>query len=222
MYICKVKNLFNLAFFKAIKTLFPNYFLVDIDHIKTLKNSYGEFYYTKPLQEYFNVFEQVDEYNITDLKPDDVVLDIGAFVGVSPIMFATKCKYVYAVEPLFTQELNENITLNNLKNVSVIPYALGPGGTINFCSRKTEIKGISFSELLKSCTLTPTFLKMDCEGGEWSINPRDLAGFRAIEAEIHNFNGENPNIFIENLESIGFKVSSYKTPEGQTMISARK
>jgi hypothetical protein len=29
------------------------------------------------------------------------------------------------------------------------------------------------------------FLKCDCEGGEWLMNPEDLAGIRRLEMELH-------------------------------------
>lgn len=215
-------SLIQYCFLGIINRFFPNHYIVDSKKIKIIETEYGKFHYSKPLQNYYNIFEQVADYKIIDLRDDDVVLDIGACMGVSSIMFARKCRKVYAVEPLFYEELQDNIELNNIKNIELLPFALGEGGVIKFCGKEKIVQGISFKKILEICKETPTFLKMDCEGGEWSINPEDLTGFRAIEAEIHNFSGEDPKRFIQSLEHLGFRVKSYKTKEGQTMISARK
>jgi hypothetical protein len=46
---------------------------------------------------------------------------------------------------------------------------------------------------------------MDCEGGEWFINPGELRGFRRIECEIHNFDKRHPfSIFESLLKDAGF------------------
>lgn len=202
--------------------LFPKYKLVDKYNIKIIETEYGKFHYSEPLQNYPNLFDDVSTYQIDDINQDDVVLDIGACVGASTVMFARKCKKVYAVEPLFSEELKENIKLNDLSNVCIFPYALGSGGVVNFCGRERTVYGYSLSKLLKLCIEQPTFLKMDCEGGEWGIEPEELACFRAIEAEVHTFSGRKPTNFIKMLEKIGFSVQYSKTPEGQLMISARR
>ena len=64
-----------------------------------------------------------------NLKKDDVALDIGAHYGYYVLIFARKLAQtglVIAVEPnpKCLQFLYNNISLNNLKNVQVIPYAL--------------------------------------------------------------------------------------------------
>jgi len=50
-----------------------------------------------------------------------VVLDLGANVGCFTLRAAQKAKHVYAVEPLYTDELVSNIALNEIPDkVSVI------------------------------------------------------------------------------------------------------
>lgn len=215
-------SLFSYCTTGLVSHLFPKYKLIDNNNIKIVETEYGKFHYSEPLQNYPNLFDEVSDYKIDDLQTDDVVLDIGACVGASTIMFAKKCKFVHAVEPLFIEELIENLELNSIHNASVFSFALGSSGVISFCGKETKVVGCTLSELLNVCDPKPTFLKMDCEGGEWSINPEDLAGFRAIEAEIHKYNKHKPKKFIKMLIDIGFKVDSWKTPEGQTMVSARR
>ena len=68
------------------------------------------------------------------LKPESIVLDIGAHIGTLTIPFAGKAKKVYAFEPTPTTRsyLEKNIALNNLQNVTVFPFALGSKNTEAF------------------------------------------------------------------------------------------
>jgi FkbM family methyltransferase len=142
----------------------------------------------------FMVEETRLEYDWSDLQPDDIVLDIGANIGGFTIGAALKVKHVYAVEPIFYKELEENIKLNNLKNVTILTSALGSGENINLSFNKTERKNIPTHSLtqiinlinLKSSGLHKvSFIKCDCEGGEWFIKPHELNNIRRIEMEIH-------------------------------------
>ena len=54
-----------------------------------------------------------------DLRSTDIVLDIGAHVGMITIRLAKTAKSVFAVEPLFTDELEGNVALNELHNVTM-------------------------------------------------------------------------------------------------------
>lgn len=143
----------------------------------------------------FMVEETRLEYDWSDIRPDDIVLDIGAHVGSFTIGAALKAKHVYAVEPIFYKELEENVKLNALSNVTILPCAIGSGlGTINLSFNKVERKDIptcSFADLLillrnqYNNLHTISFLKCDGEGCEWFIKPEDLNGIRRIEMEVH-------------------------------------
>ena len=56
---------------------------------------------------------------------DDIVIDVGAHIGFHTIHCAKKCKLVIALEPEPQNFylLKENIKLNNLNNVIVLPIA---------------------------------------------------------------------------------------------------
>jgi FkbM family methyltransferase len=194
--------------------------------VKVIETEYGSFNYSKPLQIYYDLFEQIDNYDFSDLNATDVVLDLGACVGASTIKMARTAKFVVAVEPLFFDELKENIQLNHLKNVFCLPYALNHIENrfteLSFCGKTEVVKCAPMSRVLSCCPAKPTFLKTDCEGGEWDIRPEHLKGIRAVEAEIHNFNGHNPMDFVVMLQNCRFAVRYEKTAEGQLMIHARR
>jgi len=127
----------------------------------------------------------VDEYFFDDIGEDDIVLDIGANAGAFCIRAARKSRNVIAVEPVTTAVLEENIRLNGV-SVRVIEGALGTGGTtdIEWDGVHAVVPTWPLGELVGmagGCN----FLKCDCEGGEWLIDPGDLAGIRRIEMELH-------------------------------------
>ncbi len=127
----------------------------------------------------------VSEYRFDDIRAADRVLDIGANVGGFCIRAARMSGHVTAVEPVTTPQLLQNIRANKV-SVQVITGALGTG-------KPAEITWDD------CCVVSPTyplhdlvaisggcdFLKCDCEGAEWLIDPRDLRNVRRIEMEIH-------------------------------------
>jgi hypothetical protein len=127
----------------------------------------------------------VNEYRFDDIRPDDRVLDIGANVGGFCIRAARMGGRVTAVEPVTTSVLLENIRANNV-SVQVIAGALGDGKPAEICWDEVRIVTPTFPlrDLIRmngGCD----FLKCDCEGAEWLINPRELQDVRRIEMEIH-------------------------------------
>lgn len=133
----------------------------------------------------FRQITSVAEYRFDDLRPADRVLDIGANVGGFCIRAARTSAHVTAVEPVTTHLLRENIRLNNV-SVQVIDGALGRG-------RPEEISWDDCRVVSPTYTLWDLitmaggcdFLKCDCEGAEWFINPPELHNIRRIEMEIH-------------------------------------
>jgi hypothetical protein len=127
----------------------------------------------------------VGEYHFDDIRPDDVVLDIGANVGAFCIRAARRARRVLAVEPVLTEALRENVRANGA-DVMVVAGALGDGrrqridwgkGSVTVTTRSLA----AFAELIGGCD----FLKCDCEGAEWTIRPEDLDGVRRLEMELH-------------------------------------
>lgn len=170
-----------------VGTKFIDYF-VTTDGAKYKNNNYSS----------FMIESTRSEYDWSDIRPDDIVLDIGAHVGGFTISAALKAKHVYAVEPIFYKELEENVKLNNLSNVTILSFAVGDGSIVDLSFNKTTQIGVqtfSIINIIKLILLNSgglhkiSFLKCDCEGYEWFIWPSNLDGIRRIEMEIH------PNIF---------------------------
>lgn len=134
------------------------------------------------------IFDAYNDYRFNRIQPDDAVLDIGAQVGAFAIPAAKRARVVYAVEPVFHAELIETAELNSITNIVPLHHAIGNSGqrkVINYGGISSKcLTTISFGELHKQLGQID-FLKIDCEGCEWDIEPRDLAGIRSIDAELH-------------------------------------
>lgn len=134
----------------------------------------------------FRQITEIPEYWVEDIREEDIVIDIGANVGAFCIRAARRCRRVVAVEPVTTDLLLQNVRLNGVA-VQVTRGALGDG-------QSTEIDWDGCSVHVPTYTLRDiihiaggcTFLKCDCEGAEWLINPDDLSGIRRIEMELHH------------------------------------
>jgi hypothetical protein len=93
--------------------------------------------------------------------------------------------HVTAVEPVTTSPLLENIRANNV-SVQVIAGALGNGKPAEIYW--DECRVVSPTYPLRDLILMSggcDFLKCDCEGAEWLINPSELENVCRIEMEIH-------------------------------------
>ncbi len=133
---------------------------------------------------YRQIYE-VPEYRFSDIRKDDIVVDIGANVGAFCIRAAYYSDYVYAIEPVTYEILQKNIILNGV-SVTVLDCALGSGNveavgwdSVNLNMRTVTLKTII--GMAGGCD----FLKCDCEGAEWLIDPHDLGKIRRIEMELH-------------------------------------
>jgi hypothetical protein len=128
----------------------------------------------------------VPEYWFDDILPGDVVVDIGANIGAFCIRAARKTSRVTALEPVTTALLKENIRINQV-NVRVVEGALGDGRPIEICWDGCRVVSPTYP-LRKIIGIAGgcDFLKCDCEGAEWLIDPGDLKGIRRIEMELHH------------------------------------
>jgi len=127
----------------------------------------------------------VPEYHFDDIRNVDHVLDIGANVGAFCLRAARFSRHVVAVEPVTTDILEENVALNHA-GVLVIKGALGAGEPVEIVWDECRVMSPTYS-LKKIIGMSGVcdFLKCDCEGAEWLIQPRDLDGIRRIEMELH-------------------------------------
>jgi len=122
-----------------------------------------------------------------NIRPSDVVVDIGANIGAITIPLAKVAKKVYALEPLFHEELWDNIRLNELHNVVVFPEGIGPlrqRRHYEFSSKCGVANTIPF-KTLKEWVGHIDFIKVDCEGCEWGLEPEEFEGIREIRIEFH-------------------------------------
>ena len=142
----------------------------------------------------FHVTDQIDSVQrvvgnswFDGIKEGDVVLDIGANIGAIAIPLSKYADEVIALEPLFPDLLLDNIKLNSLKNVFVYPCGLSDVKTLDvaFSSRRKVVNCMTFPEILECIDKQIDFLKVDCEGGEWSILPEQLKGIRELRLEFH-------------------------------------
>ncbi|TDE39819.1 FkbM family methyltransferase [Antarcticimicrobium sediminis] len=144
------------------------------------------------------------------VRPEDVVLEIGAGIGVVGAVIAAKAKpravhsfeanpeLIPAIEALYAaNDLGARISVRN----AVLVSAPERPDTMTFHvhssylgssliepsrrkSRAVEVPTESFSEVCAA--LNPTVLVMDIEGGEQEIlRHADLSGFRAMVLEFH-------------------------------------
>lgn len=165
------------------------------------------------------------EYRFYDLRKNDVVLDIGAHIGAFSMFLSRNVKQVYAVEPLFADILKTNISNNNIDNIEVFDIGLGVEGTqadCDFMGRTKKIECRSLSKIIEMCGGHIDFLKCDCEGGEWSIKPKELSGIRRIEMEVHGFTDEKLTGFSDMLEQSGFEVATTNRSESTMMVHANR
>ncbi|MDD1684545.1 MAG: FkbM family methyltransferase [Methanoregula sp.] len=128
---------------------------------------------------------EVTEYRFDDIRPNDRVLDIGANAGGFCIRAARNAAHVTAVEPVTVAPLLTNIRANKVQ-VQVIAGALGDGRPAEICWDDCRVVSPTYTlrELI-AMSGGCDFLKCDCEGAEWSIDPADLQHVRRIEMELH-------------------------------------
>jgi FkbM family methyltransferase len=147
-------------------------------------------------------------YGAIDVN-DKIVVDVGSFIGDTPIYFALKsAKSVIAIEP-HQEAFNvmiKNIKLNNLQN-KIIPINAGLASKqgkiciderigieqtwysyhgLGECQR--SIPAITLKELVAKYNLNDAVLKMDCEGCEHDVilnSYEDLLKFKEIIFEYH-------------------------------------
>lgn len=124
---------------------------------------------------------------LTALRPDDVLFDIGANIGLVALHAARRCRTVTAFEPdpAFRIRLERNLQLNPGLSVDVLPFAIGDsegsaslftdgaeGNSPSLVHQRgekdaVEVRVQTLDTLVASGALrTPTVLKLDIEGAE--------------------------------------------------------
>lgn len=190
------------------------------DYIVTKK---GDKYY---VSRFIDCVRQAQEdYMFEDIKKDDIVIDIGANIGGFSIPASRKARHVYAIEPMTTEMLRENILLNKAENITVLDIALGNGSAkkIAWGGRSKIIETRTLAEIKNICGRCD-FIKIDCEGGEWEIMAEELEGIGRIEMEVHKV-GYPLSLMEERLKQAGFDYKIELQPDanvGLWTIHARR
>lgn len=115
------------------------------------------------------------------LEPDFVVMDIGAHVGSHTLWLATQVVDVIACEPhpYHRQLLSWNLALNNIHNVSVLPFGLmdgqgtasmpNAGGGSKIGDPGPNIVAFTTIDLAFAHLKRLDFVKIDCESAEAKV-----------------------------------------------------
>lgn len=123
---------------------------------------------------------------LTAVKPDDVLYDIGANIGLVALHAASRCRTVaFEPDPGFVGRLHRNVELNPFPAIDVLPVAISDsnGTAILFTdgaegnspslvhqrreNGSVEVKAHTLDALVEGGALpAPTVLKLDIEGAE--------------------------------------------------------
>ena len=176
------------------------------------------------------------QYDFLDVK-DKVVLDIGANIGDTALLFAYKgAKKVIAYEPYVYQynRAKENIQLNNMEDKIILKreaiglenkkmflsdgYTNG-SQTLSETTNGIETKQTTLKEVIKQ--YHPEIIKSDCEGSEYDIflnTPvEELKKFKQISIDYHRRGSEELGRCLGNA-GFKFKIKQYDVNSGSGMI----
>jgi hypothetical protein len=157
-----------------------------------------------------HIFEAITEtlllnvYRFDQLKRGRVVVDIGASIGDFAVLATqTRGVHLYAYEPTlgtFTY-LQSNVKLNRREHVWLFNHAAD-----------ARTLGSILSEHQETCI---DFLKVDCEGCEYSLLlgcPEEiLARVKRIAMEIHEVPNHSTDEIFTKLKIAGFRIQQVQT-----------
>lgn len=163
---------------------------------------------------YAGLFEW-DEMNflLRALRPDDGFVDIGANVGIYTLLASARVRSdnIWAAEanPLNLAVLNEQLAINQITGVKILPYALAAArGRVSFKAARREtgtitedpgeedfaVEARTLDELISPGDLSAkTFAKMDVEGCEVDVllGAKRLLSSRAIAVWVFELSEAN-------------------------------
>ena len=179
---------------------------------------------------------QRDDYGLeqVELSSDDVILDIGANIGMFSIYAKKKfgCKVVsFEPVPINFENFKHNIELNGLSvndfelhNIAISSkegevikigtpdYNTGGSSIFHTCDIISECSTETLHKYIKEACV---YLKIDTEGAEYDIIPSiitDLNKFKYIGIEYHTFKSEHSPANLHNLIKSNFKGRIFGEP----------
>lgn len=183
------------------KKLFKNWYLYPLVYFNLIKQSHVIFETKNGLKITLRVNSTdlmafthvwlIQEYSAPgfELHNDDIILDIGAHIGLFSLFASQFCKNgkIFCFEPIKEnyEELVNNIKINNIKNIISFNCAVSnktekikiylnddESGHSMFLenSNYVEVDSISIIDILQKNAIDKcNFLKLDCEGAEYEI-----------------------------------------------------
>ena len=154
------------------------------------------------------------------IKPDMVVVDVGANFGAHTLLFSQLAGQVFAFEPqnYVFDALCQTIKLNNLTNVTAVKAAVGTGGKVFKQDILTDVENnfgaysfLNFTEGEEMDTyvldIPCHFLKIDVEGMEVDVlkgAEKMIREYRPI-IYVENDREDNSDNLIRTLNNMGYR-----------------
>ncbi|NWF51030.1 MAG: FkbM family methyltransferase [Ignavibacteriaceae bacterium] len=246
-------NLFS-PFKNEIKRQLASRF--NLNQIITLKQFDNLKFHCSSAVEYFRTAEYGNEQKFLEifsffLTEEDIVWDIGASIGINSVLSAFHCKYVVSFEPdpKIFKRLNENLELNGLSakaktyqaalgaskgKISLFTSGLnGNSPTIrNDSSHQNhiEVEQLTVDSVIEQGIPSPTILKLDVEGAEYSVLKGGSKLFlsekkpRILFIEIHPQYliqlGHNSDQVLQILKDFGYTIIANHSRSGENHLIA--
>ncbi len=130
--------------------------------------------------------KEVIDFMLARIKPQDVVFDVGAFLGLHAVLFASVARKVLAFEPNPStfRFLQDTIRANDARNITACPVAVGSEeatadlwGTGSASSlrasngsvHKSRVSIVTLDRYAETCGVRPDVIKIDVEGAEHEV-----------------------------------------------------
>lgn len=166
-----------------------------------------------------------------------IVVDAGAFIGDTPLYFASMGATVYAFELTKTnyEQMLQNLELNKQLITKIIPIHTGIGkdGIIEYAestsddysggasfiinkygknSTKEKVEGMTIRSVVEKYNISSIdLLKLDCKGCEYLVTEDDLKKVHKIKIEYYSYlQGQKLENLIGFLKKTGFDSIVYK------------
>ena len=177
----------NELLMKINTTIENSISLEDLDKFSSLKDfKYVNFKDRDPGLPLYEIFQDKIYEKYFQIEKDDTVVDIGGNIGIFSYYALCKgAKKVYCFEPSIEQfsVIRDNFSFENLivENAAVtdkdgsISFFINPSSSINSSilpvddSIEVICRSVNLENYLNSTEEVINYLKIDCEGGEYSI-----------------------------------------------------